>query len=285
MFTFLYLQRRRLGFGAYFFFLSGILMFDTGAPVSDLGMSALFALICTSLAAIGIYFFPSYRQVWEIVGVTFLAIRALEAFNPAFLAHQEILEGAWGVILVCLGYTLLHHAIYGAWWEKTSLSLAYLCRSRFRATVLPEKAWRHLVPNGSDPELHYSGTLVAFEPVGDDAAHRVQKIRVGKDQFTEIHVRITQDTGRDRFAYVPANPDTGEAVDGFHWSLSLTPAPMGSTDVEVIENNHAMPVNHALLCWFDDLGGQVSHSMKTTLEDRNDPTLLRRLRRDFSEAV
>ena len=285
MFTFLFLQRRRLAFGAFFFLLSGLLMFENGGIGGIVTVSVLFTLICTTLAAIGIYFFPNYRQVWEIVGVTFFGMRAVEALNPPFLAGLPVIEGAWSIVLICLGYTLLFHATYGAWWEKTSLSLRFTCTSRFRATVLPEKAWRHLVPDAADPKRHYSGTLAAFDAPGDDPAHKVQKLRVGKEQFTEIHIRILEDDGHSWFAYGPADPETGELVDGFHWSLTLAPAAMGSTDVTVIEKNDGLPVNHALLCWFDDLGGQTGHSMQRSLEGRRDPTLLAWLRRDFAEAT
>ena len=285
MFTFLYLQRRRLGFGALFFFLAGLLQFsmNTGFafPGFAIGMALLFTAICTALAAIGIYFFPAYPQVWEIVATTFFAMRAIEAFDPPFLQYTYILDGAWGVIIVCFGYTLLHHAIYGQWWARTPIRLSWTGRSRFQTAVPPEEAWQHFVPQENAPERYYSGTLHEFRPADETGASHIMRTRMGGAQFLDQLVTVVENDGTERFAYTFGAEGSEENADynAGRWQVTIRPAPMATTDVEVIEEIKATTPGNALLFWFDDLGGQVAQSMKRVAEQRNDPTLLGWLRR------
>lgn len=279
MLAFLYLQRWRLGFGALFMLFSAILMLGTnngwGSGSAILSTAFVFTVGATAIAAAVIYILPAYRQVWETLAVTLFVLRAAEAMGPSSLS--EYLDGPGGMVLTAVLYLLIFNGVYGAWWERLSFGLPYTCRSRTRAIVLPEAAWAAIVPHEAAPQRHYSGTLAAFERVEGD--HFRQKQKVGKGQFSETDVVVLRDEPPHFFAYGSADPETGERVDGFYWQASFSPAPMGSTDIEVIERNQSLPVNHAVLCMLDDLGGQVAHSMKTFLETRKDPTLLGWLRR------
>lgn len=289
MLTSVYLQRRRILFGMFFFFLSGLLDFGRSDgwdfPVYVIGMSVLFALICGAIAALLIPIFPAYRQVFEIVGVTFFVLRLAEIWGLAG-TYGHLFEGAWGVIAICLFYTLLFHATYGAWWTKTPFRLSWTGRSRFVTRASPAEAWARLVPAEDRPGDYYSGTLHEFRPVEDADFTHVLRTRMGGPQFIEQLVTVTRKEAGRTFAYdFDADVSDGNRpLNSGNWRIDLTDVGNG-TRVEVVEEVVATTPANALFFWFDDLGGQVAVSMKRTLEERRDPTVLGWWRRQVKAAA
>lgn len=288
MLTSIYLQRRRIFFGMFFFFLAGLLDFGRlgmwDFPVYVIGMSVIFAMICGALAAVLIPFFPTYRQVFEIVGVSFFGLRLAQVLGAGDMLNYAYGHGnAVGVILVCLGFTVLHHAIYGQWWVRTPFRLAWTGRSRFHTTASPGEAWARLVPSEDRPGDYYSGTLHEFRPVQDSEFTHLLRTRMGGPQFIEQRVTVTKSTANTAFAYdFDADvSDENRLLNTGDWQINLTQHGSG-TQVEVIERVRATTPANALLFWFDDLGRQVAVSMKRTLEGRRDPTILGWLRRHVS---
>lgn len=289
MLTAIYLQRRRLAFGMFFFFLSGLLHFGRFGmwefPVYVIGMSAVFAVITGLLAVLLVLMFPVYRQIYEIVAITFLGTRFVEAMGW-FGAYYSVFDGAWGVILLCLGYTVLFHCVYGAWWVKTPVRLSWRGISRFKTRVGPQDAWARLVPAEDRPGDYYSGTLHEFRPVDEADYTHILRTRMGGPQFIEQRVTVTRNEHARAFGY-DFGADVSEAnrpLNTGHWEIELTPLGNG-TRVEVVEEVVATTPANALLFWFDDLGGQVAVSMKAALEERRDPTILGWLRRNVKAAA
>ncbi|MEL7105411.1 MAG: hypothetical protein AAGM21_05800 [Pseudomonadota bacterium] len=289
MLTSIYLQRRRLLFGMFFFFLAGLLDFGRFGmwdfPVYVVGMSVLFATICGAIAVVGITLFPAYRQVFEIVGVSFLGLRLAEAWGIAGPVGY-IFDGAWGVVATCLFYTLLFHGVYGLWWAKTPFRLAWTGRSRFHTSASPAQAWARLVPAEDRPGDYYSGTLHEFRAIEDGDFTHLLRTRMGGPQFLEQRVTVTRHDANTAFAYTfDADVSEGNrALNTGDWRIELTER-AGGTQVDVVENVVATTPANALLFWFDDLGGQVAVSMKRTLEGRRDPTLLASFRRQVQSAA
>lgn len=289
MLTAIYLQRRRILFGMFFFFLAGLLDFGRFGmwefPLYVVGMSAIFALICGALAALLIPLFPAYRQVFEITAVTFLAIRFTESMGWVG-EYGMLFDTTWGFVILAVGFTLLHHFVYGTWWEKTPVRLSWTGRSRFKTRAAPETAWARLVPVENRPGDYYSGTLHEFRPVDSGDCTHLLRTRMGGPQFIEQRVSVTRDEAGRAFAYDFSADvsDKNRDLNTGHWQIDLRPLGNG-TAVEVTETVIATTPANALLFWFDDLGGQVAVSMKRTLEDRRDPTILGWLRRRVQAAA
>ena len=278
MLTSIYLQRRRIAFGMLFFFLAGLLDFGRFGmwefPEYVISMSLLFALICGAVAAILLPLFPAYRQVFEVAAVVFFAIRLVEAMG--WLGEfGRLFDTTWGFLGLAVGFTFLHHFVYGAWWAKTPLRLSWTGRSRFKTRVPPETAWARLVPAEDRPGDYYSGTLHEFRPVEEGDFTHLFRQRMGGPAFIELRVSVTRNEAGRAFAY-DFSADVSEKNRGLntgHWQIDLRPLGNG-TAVEVIDTVVATTPANALLFWFDDLGGQVAVSMKRVLEDRRDPSIL-----------
>ncbi|MDJ1009765.1 MAG: hypothetical protein QNJ13_18315 [Paracoccaceae bacterium] len=289
MFTAIYLQRRRIGFGMLFFFLAGLLDFGRFGmwefPIYVIGMAAVFAMICGAIAALLIPLFPAYRHVFEIASVSFFALRVAETAGVAGAASY-LFDTTWGFLALAIGFTLLHHGVYGAWWERTPVRLSWTGRSQFKTRAAPDLAWRRLVPAENRPGDYYSGTLHEFRAVEDPAFTHLLRTRAGGPQFIEQRVSVTRNEAGRAFAY-DFDADVSEknrALNAGHWSIDLRPLGNG-TAVSVVETVNATTPANALTFWFDDLGGQASVSMKRTLEDRKDPTILGWVRRRVKAAA
>ena len=278
MLTSIYLQRRRILFGMFFFFSSGILDFGHfdgwNSPVYVIGMSVAFACICGALAALLIPVFPSYRQVFEIVAVTFVGLRLAEVLGITGEAYYA-LDGAVGLILICVGYTLLHHAIYGQWWSRSPFRLAWKGETQFVTRASPSEAWARFVPNPERPEDYYSGTLHAFQPVDEADYTHVFRTRMGGPQFLELRVNVEEDNKDKAFAYsFDADvSDRNRALSTGNWRLDLTDVGNG-TRVRVVETVLATTPATAINMYFDDLASQVGVSMKRAIDGRKDPSIL-----------
>ncbi|MEL7026677.1 MAG: hypothetical protein AAGO57_05530 [Pseudomonadota bacterium] len=289
MLTAIYLQRRRLLFGMFFFFLSGLLDFGRHGgwdiPIYVIGLSIVFALITGAIAAALIPLFPAYRQTFEIAAVSFLGIRLYEASGLGGEFFYAF-DGAWGVVAICLGFTVLHHAIYGLWWAKTPIRLSWTGKSQFITKAPVPDVWARLVPAQDRPEDYYSGTLHEFRPVEDADFTHLLRTRMGGPQFIEQLVTVTRNDPGTTFAYDfdAEVSDRNRALNTGTWRIDLTDLANG-TRVEVVEDVLATTPANALLFWFDDLGGQVAVSMQRTLEDRRDPTILGWWRRQVRAAA
>ncbi len=289
MLTAIYLQRRRIAFGMFFLFLAGLLDFGRFGmwdyPQVVLLKSVLFALACGLIAALLIPLFPAYRQVFEIMSVSFLAIRIAEIAGWAG-EYGRLFDTTWGFLLLAVGFTLLHHGVYGAWWARTPIRLSWRGVSRFKTRAAPDRAWARLVPAPDRPGDYYSGTLHEFRPVEDADFSHVLRTRMGGPQFIEQRVRVTRNEAGRAFAYdFDADvSDRNRDLNTGNWSIELRPLGNG-TAVDVVEEVIATTPANALLFWFDDLGGQVAVSMKRVLEDRRDPTILGWLRRQVRAAA
>lgn len=79
MFASIYLQRRRIAFGMFFCFLSGLLDFGrfggSEVPFYIITLSLVFAVICGAILGVLLHLFPGFRQVVEIGAVTSFLLR------------------------------------------------------------------------------------------------------------------------------------------------------------------------------------------------------------------
>lgn len=278
MLTAIYLQRRRILFGMFFFFLAGLLHFGRFGmwefPLNVIVLSVIFALICGTVAGVLIPLFPAFRQVFEIAAVAVFITRSAEAMGWVG-EYGMLFETTWGFLVLAVGFTLLQHFVYGTWWQRTPIRLSWSGRSRFHTSVSPHTAWARLVPGEDQPGDYYTGTLHEFRPMEEGDFSHLLRLRMGGPQFVELLVKVTRNDTDHAFAYdfsADVSPQNRDVNTG-HWQINLTPHSDG-TAVEVIETVFATTPANALFYWFDDLGGQVAVSMKRVLEESRDPTIL-----------
>ncbi|SHG40606.1 hypothetical protein [Cognatishimia maritima] len=286
MFVSVYLQRRRILFGMFFYFLSGLLLYGRfggwAFPEFVIIQALLLAVTLGLLAALLIPMFPSYRNVFETSAIITFLMRIAEAFG--FVGDfGMIFETSWGYAAFGIGFAVLLNFLYGAWWSKTSVRLSWAGISSFETNANIAEAWKKLVPKADCPNEFYTGTLYEFSEIEDPNFSHKMKIRQGGPNFSEIQVMVVEENACSNFAY-DFSADVSERNRGSysgHWKIEMSPTETG-TKVKVEDRVTATTPAYALSFWFDDLGGQAAVSMKRILEGHRDPTILGWVRRQVS---
>ncbi len=284
MMTLIRLHYRRVLVGTLFFGLAGFLQFnavDDGATLAiDLLITSLFMLIIGLLGFIGVSLFPSFRVVMEIGALVFFAMAVLQRSS-----FSRVTDGLPDWILSCsvfFFFALLHHIIYGQWWQKSGLGFAVRLNSKFKTRQRPEEVWARLVPNPNDLGAYYTKTLRAFDPKPGEPGHFVQKIGLGGSAVLELQIEVKECSPFRRFHY-DFHADTSDRNRTFNrgtCDIQLTDLGADGTLVEISEINEKLAVGEALLMWFDNLGAQVSASARAVLDGSRDWTLIGKMRRD-----
>ena len=283
-FTKMWLQRRRLGVGAFLFFLFGLLDFgvlgDAGL-VGTLVLSVVFALICTLIAAFSISMFPSYRQTFEVAGLGLLILAGLQLLWPTVFGDEIVFQTVWGMIGICLGYTVLNHVVYGKWWDKWGIRLTLSLKARLLFEASAEQIWNVGVPDAADPSRYYSGTLESFAEVDHAFATNRMRVKIGGCALQESFVRVTEYRPFEVHEMLSwwieddVQDDTGDCA----LSRLEFVERAGGTEVTFTEVNPSFDVASWLLSWFDNPVEQVLYSLRSKVEGSADPTYFGYLRK------
>ncbi|WP_299502256.1 hypothetical protein [uncultured Roseobacter sp.] len=284
MITLLRLHHRRILVGTLFFGLAGFLQFhavDDGVPLAfDFLITAIFIAIIAVLGFVGVALFPSFRVVMELGGIVFFITSVWQ--NTALSTLSRGVPEWLSTFSFFVLFAVLHHVLYGSWWQKSGLGVAARLRSRFKTRSTPAQVWARLVPDPNNLEAYYSGTLRGFDPVPDAPEQYIQKIGLGGSAVLELHVEVTEFALHRRYAYKFHARTSARNRDFNKGTCEITLTDLGGdgTLVEIYEINEKLAVGEALLMWFDHLGAQVSASARAVLEGSRDLTLLGKLRRE-----
>lgn len=284
MLTLIRLHHRRVLIGTLFYGLAGFVMFHgagSGNPLHlDLLITAVFMFIICVLGFVGVALFPGFRMVMEVGALLFFVSAVLQ--NTPLLAWQQGLPAWTSSCLFFLLFAVLHHLMYGNWWQKSGLGLEVRLQSRFKTRQKPAEVWARLIPNPSDLDAYYTRTLRAFDPKPGAPGQFVQKIGLGGSAVLELQIEVAECTPFRRFTY-RFHTDTSDRNRAFNrgtCDIQLTDLGAEGTLVEMLEVNEKLAVGEALLMWFDNLGAQVSASARAVLDGSRDLTLIGKMRRD-----
>lgn len=285
--TLIYTQGRRIAFGGFFFFLSGLLYFGayglSDYPIYVVLMSAIFATICMLLSAVGIWIFPGFRHTVEVASVGYFLVQIGE--SSGLLPYPGwVFNSMNGYMVVFFGFAALHHTFYGRWWRKTGIRLAFNMKSRFKTKLSPEQVWHRLVPNPEAPEDYYTGTLYDYTLEKAPNFYEV-KTRLGGSAFSNQIHEVTENLEFQSFVteFTSETSKANRDLNSGRESVTIEPDRNGGSTVIMTESVRAMTVDLALASWFDNLGQQVRFSAKSVLEGRRDRTTLGRWRRQVLE--
>ncbi|NNE79687.1 MAG: hypothetical protein HKN18_05375 [Silicimonas sp.] len=285
MVKFLLLQYRRLGFGTFFLFLSGLVLFSDGdKPIwLILTMAVAFALIMLVLAIIGIGIFPRYRTVYEMLGVIFLVVSAVDTAFPIVF---DALGSSGQIIVFMIVFAAAEHFFYGAGQHKLPAPSRWSGRTEFITSSTPAEVWDRLVPNPDAPEKHYSGSLKEMTPDEGENTYRVMW-RAGGSNFTVQDIEITENEPKRRFSYRFGGlvSEANVPMNSGNWDLELEETESGGTRITIVETIEKTRIGFALFLWFDNWAAQVGESAAAILAQRKDRSVFAIIRRYIVETT
>ena len=274
MVKFILLQNRRLLFGTFFLFLSGLVFFATSLQTTWLILlaSVIFAAIMMALAVLGIALFPRFRSIYEILGVLSLIFAVLTALSPGAFAF---IGDTGDLIAFMIAFAVIEYFLYGHGQHKLPAPSRWQGRSHFTVDLAPEDVWQQLVPNPEDPGRYYSGTLKEMTATDGDDEFRVLW-NSGGSSYVVHTIKVTENTPFQRFAYSYEGlvSEQNSATNSGTWMVTLCPDGTGGTQVEIVETVERTRIGFALFLWFDNLAAQVTESASAVLMGRKDRSML-----------
>lgn len=271
MFGFLYRQRRRLLFTAFFGTLGLMTLvadFANGfnnLPYSPIIIALTVALTSIAVAlgilavgSVAILLFPSWRQLLEMTAFNMFIFAVLKVSLPG-LFDIPIL----GTFMPFILWMFLYAVVYGELLDRFRVWLDHLETRHFFSEKPAQQLWKELVPGAGSVSDHWDALLYELEQDLDDPDSYDVKYTHGASLYelqTMTFLEINAPHHAKYYHVGQVDPKNRNLVEGtYEICISPRAGTMGC-DVTLRSQMNAMLPRQALCAWFDDaLGDRTDH--------------------------
>ena len=271
MFRYLYRQRRRLLFTAFFGTLAvmtlalsraGGLTEMTASPwvlaIAIIAISLALAVSIIAAGAVALLLVPSWRQLLEMTAFNVFIYSVLSALVPSLFDVPFL-----GTILPFVLWMTLYAMIYGELLDRFRIWLDHFETRSFFSEKPAEQLWKELVPGAGSVADHWDALLHELEQDLDDPDSYDVKYTHGASLYehqTMTFLETDAPTYAKYYHVGQVDPSNQSLVEGTY-EIRITPRE-GTMGCEVVLSSrmNAMLPRVALGAWFDDaLGDRTDH--------------------------
>lgn len=267
MFRFIYRQKRRTLFGAFFAALTVLVfIFDNwgsiyGGPFGTFGwVIALATALIVAVVAVVVFslyalLFPTWRSIIEMLSFAIFMETILSITFPN-LAADYWFSPFLGFALFMFIYSIT----YGTLLDRFPMWLAWETRRSFKSPKTASEIWSELLPGKGPLEQHWDSSLHDIIADPDDPDSFELKYTHGHGFYEQMTITYLEEEPFSHCKYYFAgdvDPRNSNLVDGT-FQVDIEQIPEGGCKVTLTQSRKALLPRLGLALWFDDyMGGEV----------------------------
>lgn len=290
MFRYLYRQRRRLLFAAFFAILMTVMFLvqnrDAFAERMDgraaliIALAALAVGLATLLiGALFITVFPRWRYLLELMAISLFLQAVL-----AQIAPDQFGFGASGIVpaLLPLATTMLTWTLmYGQLLDRFPMWVRWSTRRHYASPRSKEDMWHSLVPGKAPPDAHWDPLLQDLKPTPEEPDSVDVLYAHGHSLFEHQTITYLVDQPFTHCRYYfqgEVNPANRDLTDGIH-DIQIAPQATGCR-VTITHTRNALLPRIGLQMWFDDIIGDQCDYLRSRDRGARDWSVTGKYRRN-----